>query len=219
MLIVLGDTIVLVFSNNKILFSRKNNSSNRFLIRLTWELVEVLSNRVEFPKIGPSPPVGQTDRLLRAKVIFSWVLDMYSRPQSATRESSGDGTVYVAMHGFRGYKMAATVRDWILRENLPIFRKYNIFSGAKAHGEPSRSRIWYLLIHWVATMPPKKKKSGKKKKKSGKKSAKTEKQTGTKAELNELGKEYYMIQIRDLETRLARLVMLISCLSTFQLIL
>ena len=54
-------------------------------------------------------------------------------------------------------------------------------------------------------MPPKKKKSGKKKsKKSGKKSAKSDKQTSKPEGLHELGKEYYMIQIRDLETRLAR---------------
>ncbi len=53
-------------------------------------------------------------------------------------------------------------------------------------------------------MPPKKKKgSGKKKKgkKSGKKSAKASSQS---EHLNELSKEFYLIQIKDLEARLAR---------------
>ncbi|XP_064648997.1 cilia- and flagella-associated protein 157-like [Lineus longissimus] len=53
-------------------------------------------------------------------------------------------------------------------------------------------------------MPPKKKKSGKKKKKSGKKSAKSDKQPPASENLNELGKEFYLIQIRDLENRLVR---------------
>ena len=52
-------------------------------------------------------------------------------------------------------------------------------------------------------MPPKKKKSGKKKKgkKSGKKSAKS---TPQHEQLSELTKEFYLIQIRDLENRLER---------------
>ena len=54
-------------------------------------------------------------------------------------------------------------------------------------------------------MPPKKKKgkkSGKKGKKSGKASAK---EGGGKSEhLSELSKEFYLIQIRDLENRLTR---------------
>ena len=53
-------------------------------------------------------------------------------------------------------------------------------------------------------MPPKKKKSGKKKKgkKSGKKSAKgAPQQTET---LSELSKEFYLVQIRDLENRVGR---------------
>ena len=54
-------------------------------------------------------------------------------------------------------------------------------------------------------MPPKKKKSGKKKKgkKSGKKSANSQ-QLPAQEGLNELGKEFFLIQIRDLENRLAR---------------
>ncbi len=57
-------------------------------------------------------------------------------------------------------------------------------------------------------MPPKKKsgKKGKKGKKSGKKSAKGA-PTGGKENLSELSKEYYLIQIRDLEARLVRYVM------------
>ncbi len=56
-------------------------------------------------------------------------------------------------------------------------------------------------------MPPKKKsgKKGKKGKKSGKKSAKGA-PTGGKENLSELSKEYYLIQIRDLEARLVRYV-------------
>lgn len=54
-------------------------------------------------------------------------------------------------------------------------------------------------------MPPKKKKSGKKKKKSGRKSAKkTPSAVPSSDVLNELSKEYFLIQIRDLEERLAR---------------
>ena len=54
-------------------------------------------------------------------------------------------------------------------------------------------------------MPPKKKKSGKKKKgkKSGTKSAKGAPQQGEA--LSELSKEFYLVQIRDLENRVARL--------------
>ncbi|XP_074654771.1 cilia- and flagella-associated protein 157-like [Tubulanus polymorphus] len=52
-------------------------------------------------------------------------------------------------------------------------------------------------------MPPKKK-SGKKKKKSGKKSAKSTTSAPPAETLSELGKEFYLIQIRDLENRLAR---------------
>ncbi|VDI83783.1 cilia- and flagella-associated protein 157-like isoform X1 [Mytilus edulis] len=52
-------------------------------------------------------------------------------------------------------------------------------------------------------MPPKKKKSGKKGKKSAKKSGRgSAKPPGE--QLNELSKEYYLIQIRDLENRLVR---------------
>lgn len=54
-------------------------------------------------------------------------------------------------------------------------------------------------------MPPKKKKSGKKKKKSGRKSAKKTPSAAPSSDvLNELSKEYFLIQIRDLEERLAR---------------
>ena len=51
-------------------------------------------------------------------------------------------------------------------------------------------------------MPPKKKgkKSGKKKKKSGKKSS----TNAPLSDLNELSKEYFLVQIRDLEERLVR---------------
>ena len=60
---------------------------------------------------------------------------------------------------------------------------------------------------WAATMPPKKKKSGKKGKK-GKKSGKTSAKDGSKSEhLSELSKEFYLIQIRDLENRLSRWVL------------
>ncbi|KAK3087928.1 hypothetical protein FSP39_012548 [Pinctada imbricata] len=52
-------------------------------------------------------------------------------------------------------------------------------------------------------MPPKKKKSGKKGKKSAKKSGRGSPSKSSEA-LNELSKEYYLIQIRDLENRLAR---------------
>lgn len=59
-------------------------------------------------------------------------------------------------------------------------------------------------------MPPKKKKSGKKGKKSAKKSGRgSAKPPGE--QLNELSKEYYLIQIRDLENRLVRLVLLEMC--------
>ena len=55
-------------------------------------------------------------------------------------------------------------------------------------------------------MPPKKKKSGKKKKgkQSGKKSP--AKPSQPQDQLSELTKEFYNIQIRDLENRLARFV-------------
>jgi len=55
-------------------------------------------------------------------------------------------------------------------------------------------------------MPPKKKKSGKKGKKSGKKSGRGSPSKSTSEQLNELSKEYYLIQIRDLENRLSRFV-------------
>lgn len=52
-------------------------------------------------------------------------------------------------------------------------------------------------------MPPKKKKSGKKKK--GKKSGKKAPTAAPQEEqLSELSKEFYLIQIRDLENRLTR---------------
>ena len=54
-------------------------------------------------------------------------------------------------------------------------------------------------------MPPKKKKSGKKKKgkkSGGRKSAKAAPQQGEA--LSELSKEFYLVQIRDLENRVAR---------------
>ena len=54
-------------------------------------------------------------------------------------------------------------------------------------------------------MPPKKKKSGKKGKKSAKKSGRGSAKPQGEL-LNELSKEYYLIQIRDLENRLVRLV-------------
>lgn len=54
-------------------------------------------------------------------------------------------------------------------------------------------------------MPPKKKKSGKKGKKSAKKSGRGSAKPQGES-LNELSKEYYLIQIRDLENRLVRLV-------------
>ena len=51
-------------------------------------------------------------------------------------------------------------------------------------------------------MPPKKKKSGKK---SGKKSAKKEPEAPPKIEeLNEASKEFYLVQLRDMEKRLER---------------
>ncbi|OWF54650.1 cilia- and flagella-associated protein 157-like [Mizuhopecten yessoensis] len=53
-------------------------------------------------------------------------------------------------------------------------------------------------------MPPKKKKSGKKGKKSAKKSGRGSPSKTSSEQLNELSKEYYLIQIRDLENRLAR---------------
>ncbi|KAL5021759.1 hypothetical protein ScPMuIL_000914 [Solemya velum] len=53
-------------------------------------------------------------------------------------------------------------------------------------------------------MPPKKKKSAKKSKKSGKKSAGGSRSKSSIGVLNELSKEYYLIQITDLENRLAR---------------
>ena len=55
-------------------------------------------------------------------------------------------------------------------------------------------------------MPPKKKgkKSGKKGKKSGKKSAKVEDAPQENEKLNAGGKEFYLIQIRDLEKRLVK---------------
>ncbi|KAJ8300128.1 hypothetical protein KUTeg_021647 [Tegillarca granosa] len=53
-------------------------------------------------------------------------------------------------------------------------------------------------------MPPKKKKSGKKGKKSAKKSGRGSPSKSMSDQLNELSKEYYIIQIRDLENRLAR---------------
>lgn len=52
-------------------------------------------------------------------------------------------------------------------------------------------------------MPPKKKKSGKKGKKSAKKSGRASAKAPGE-QLNELSKEYYLIQIRDLENRLVR---------------
>ncbi|XP_067662711.1 cilia- and flagella-associated protein 157-like [Haliotis asinina] len=54
-------------------------------------------------------------------------------------------------------------------------------------------------------MPPKKKKSGKKKgKKSGKKSGRGSPAKVSTEQLNELSKEFFLIQIRDLENRLVR---------------
>ncbi|XP_041368419.1 cilia- and flagella-associated protein 157-like [Gigantopelta aegis] len=56
-------------------------------------------------------------------------------------------------------------------------------------------------------MPPKKKKSGKKKgqgKKSGKKSGRGSPSKSSVESLNELSKEFYLVQIRDLENRLVR---------------
>ena len=56
-------------------------------------------------------------------------------------------------------------------------------------------------------MPPKKKKSGKKKgKKSGKKSGRGSPTKSSAETLNELSKEFYLVQIRDLENRLVRYV-------------
>lgn len=63
-----------------------------------------------------------------------------------------------------------------------------------------------LVLEEFCGMPPKKKgkKSGKRKK-SGKKSAKTSPSRAPSSDvLNELSKEYFLIQIRDLEARLAR---------------
>lgn len=63
-----------------------------------------------------------------------------------------------------------------------------------------------LVLEEFCRMPPKKKgkKSGKRKK-SGKKSAKTSPSRAPSSDvLNELSKEYFLIQIRDLEARLAR---------------
>lgn len=55
-------------------------------------------------------------------------------------------------------------------------------------------------------MPPKKKgkKSGKKGKKSGKKSAKVEEAPKEEENLNNSGKEFFLIQIHDLEKRLVK---------------
>lgn len=57
-------------------------------------------------------------------------------------------------------------------------------------------------------MPPKKKgkKSGKKGKKSGKKSAKVEEAPKEEENLNNSGKEFFLIQIHDLEKRLVKWV-------------
>jgi hypothetical protein len=52
-------------------------------------------------------------------------------------------------------------------------------------------------------MPPKKKKSGKKGKKSAKKSGRGSPSKSVET-MNELSKEYFIIQIRDLENRLQR---------------
>ncbi|XP_048774461.2 cilia- and flagella-associated protein 157-like [Ostrea edulis] len=53
-------------------------------------------------------------------------------------------------------------------------------------------------------MPPKKKKSGKKGKKSAKKSGRGSPSKSIETSMNELSKEYFIIQIRDLENRLQR---------------